>query len=94
MQSSKYNGPPHHRPPAKPEPGGDSQVDIASRVQGGLKKSNEQREPEKRTSPTGHKATEFDGSPNPRADEGAGVFKPADETPAVMPKRSGPKNPE
>lgn len=94
MQSSKHNGPPHHRQPATPEPGSESQVDIASRVQDGLKKSNEQREPEKRASPTGHKATEFDGSPNPRADEDSGVFKPADETPAVMPKRSGPKNPE
>lgn len=77
-----------------PEPRDEDQVDIAFDVQRGLEKANNKSESDRQTPPDGHKATEFDGSPNPRADEGARVFKPADDTPAVMPTRQGPKNPE
>jgi len=42
-------------------------------------------------SPEG-KATQFDGNPNPRGDDETGVLKPHDDTPAVLRKRSGPRD--
>lgn len=38
-----------------------------------------------------HRATRFDGNPNPTADEAGGMFKPRDDTPILMEKRRGPR---
>lgn len=38
-----------------------------------------------------HRATRFDGNPNPTADDGEGLFKPRDDTPILMEKRRGPR---
>ncbi|WP_116521813.1 hypothetical protein [Achromobacter insuavis] len=94
MNSSRKSDPNTPDRPAAPEPSKEDQVDVASRVQEGLKEANKGSRTDSRTPPTGHKATQFDGSPNPRADEDTEVLKPADDTPAVMPKRRGPKNSE
>ncbi len=89
-----HNSDPQQQPsPKAPEPSSESQVDIALRVQKDLKQSKDRREQESQAEPAGRKATQFDGSPNPHGDEDSGVFKPADDTPAVLEKRSGPKNP-
>ncbi|SAH91447.1 Uncharacterised protein [Bordetella ansorpii] len=38
------------------------------------------------------KATQFDGNPNPGTDDSPRLFKPRDDTPAFLKKKSGPKN--
>lgn len=38
------------------------------------------------------KATQFDGNPNPGTEESGDLFKPRDDTPAILEKKSGPKN--
>ena len=76
----------------QPEPSSESQTDIAVRVQKDLKEASGEHEDTSPSSPVRHKATQFDGAPNPRGDKESGVFKPADDTPAVLPKRSGPKS--
>lgn len=92
MKPSRPSAPLPQTSPTAPEPSSEDQVDISTRVQEGLKKANQRRPSGERTLPTGHKATQFDGSPNPRADEDDDMLKPADDTPAVLPRRSGPKN--
>lgn len=94
MKPPRNNNPSNPTKPTPPEPSTEDQVDISSRVQEGLKKANERSEPEGQRSPSDHKATEFDGSPTPQADEEPRTFKPADDTPAVMPTRHGPKSQE
>lgn len=37
-----------------------------------------------------HRSNQFDGNPTPAGDD-SGLFKPKDDTPAVLEKRSGPK---
>lgn len=92
MKPSHPNAPLPQTSPTALDPSREDQVDISTRVQEGLKKANQRRASGERTSTTAHKATQFDGSPNPRADEDD-ILKPADDTPAVMPRRTGPKNP-
>lgn len=92
MKPSPNNDPPRQPSPKTPEPSSEDQVDISSRVQEGLKQANQRPRRPGQTTATGHKATQFDGSPNPRADEDD-ILKPADDTPAEMPRRTGPKNP-
>lgn len=77
-----------------PEPSSESQVDIAGRVQEDLKEVNERGKGKERRRPVDHKATQFDGSPNPEPDKSPYLFKPHDDTPAILPKRLGPKNPD
>ncbi|MVW71676.1 hypothetical protein [Bordetella sp. 15P40C-2] len=76
--------------PATPEPSTKSQVDIAADVQKGLGDSNKHND-DAPSKPTRSKATEFDGSPKPEPGDD-NVFKPTDDTPSILPKRSGPKN--
>lgn len=64
--------------PQPPEPRSGNQVDIATR--------------ESSSAPVRPKATQFDGSPQPQPAKD-GTFGPADDTPAALDKRSGPKNP-
>lgn len=46
-----------------------------------------------RQGPGGHKATQFDGSPQQQPSEDApSGLKPRDDTPAVLKKREGPAN--
>lgn len=73
-----------------PEPSTEDQVDIADRVQKGLGKAND-RERTREGESVG-KAPAIDGNPAPEADTDGGVFKPADDTPVVLPKKSGPKD--
>ncbi|MCZ8392085.1 hypothetical protein [Achromobacter xylosoxidans] len=93
MKPSRPNAPLPQTSPTTPDPSREDQVDISARVQEGLKKANQRRASGERPSTTGHKATQFDGSPNPRPDADDNTLKPADDTPAVLPRRSGPKNP-
>lgn len=44
----------------------------------------------KRSEAEASKATQFDGSPNPQGAERE-AFKPKDDTPAVLDKKSGPR---
>ena len=74
-----------------PEPSTDDQVDIADRVQKGIGKANDRDSPQE-PSDAG-RSPAMDGNPAPEPDDDGGVFKPADDTPAVLDKRSGPKNP-
>ena len=76
------------------EPSSESQVDIAGRVQEDLIEVNERGKDKERRRPVDHKATQFDGSPNPEPDKSPYWFKPHDDTPAILPKRRGPKNPD
>lgn len=76
--------------PATPEPSTTSQVDIAGDVQQGISEANA-RNDDAPSKPTRTKATEFDGSPKPEPGDD-NVFKPTDDTPAILPKRSGPKD--
>lgn len=72
-----------------PEPSTEDQVDIADRVQQGIGKANDRERGGDVAS--GGKSGAFDGNPAPERDTEGGVFKPADDTPAVLPKKSGPK---
>ncbi|GAB1578586.1 hypothetical protein [Bordetella petrii] len=81
-------------------PGPDTpQPDIGDDVQKGIRHANQRDEPDAARppqaggldSPEG-KATQFDGNPNPQGDDESGVLKPRDDTPAVLRKRSGPRN--
>jgi hypothetical protein len=68
-----------------PEPSRESQEDIAARVQRDIASANENRKDREPIAST-HKATQFDGSPNPEgADED--LTHPKDDTPAVLPKK-------
>lgn len=75
--------------PQPPEPSTDNQVDIANRVQKGIQDANDSGDRSSVDSDK-PKATQFDGSPRSQPAED-GTFGPADDTPAVLPKRSGPK---
>lgn len=63
--------------PQPPEPSSGNQVDIATR--GSTAVSDKP------------KATQFDGSPRPQPAQD-GTFGPDDDTPAVLPTRSGAKD--
>jgi len=41
----------------------------------------------------GNKATRFDGDPTPKA-AARSAFKPKDDTPLILEKKSGPRKPE
>lgn len=71
-----------------------SHTDISRDVQKGIEKSNQhEREAREDAAPTeNERATRFDGNPQPQGDTKGGTFKPRDDTPAVLPKREGPKN--
>ena len=71
-----------------PEPSTKDQVDIADRVQKDLAKAND-RERARENESVEHQA--IDGNPAPQPDVEGGMFKPADDTPAVLPEKSGPK---
>lgn len=73
-----------------PEPSTEDQVDIANRVQKGIRQAND-REPSGEAG--ADRSPAMDGNPAPERDAEGGVLKPADDTPAVLPKRSGPVNP-
>lgn len=74
------------------------QPDIAHDVQKGLGKANSKDDPAHGGQPRpalntpDEKATQFDGNPNPAADPPGGLFKPRDDTPAILEKKSGPRN--
>jgi hypothetical protein len=70
-----------------PEPSREDQGDIATRVQEGLAQSN--KEGREHASPSPHKATEFDGSPNPESLEDNGMRHPQDDTPNILEKKDG-----
>jgi len=74
-----------------------SQVDIAKKVQRDAHKAHEKEK--KKGGLTGtastdakSRATQFDGNPNPQADQPSKTFSPRDDTPAVLKKRSGPRD--
>jgi|SRR5690606_32222750 len=71
------------------EPSTESQVDIANRVQQGIKDANTRtsNKPDSKADSPDH----YDGNPAAHADADGGVLKPADDTPAVLRKRSGPR---
>lgn len=71
-----------------PEPSTEDQVDIADRVQKDLAKAND-RERAREDASVEQQA--IDGNPAPQPDVEGGMFKPADDTPAVLPEKSGPK---
>lgn len=66
-----------------------SQNDIATDVQKGIQKANKRDDKTAGTPNPEHKATQFDGNPDPGAGAGApgGAFKPKDDTPTVVPKK-------
>jgi len=66
-----------------------SQSDIAADVQKGLHKANENRQRSSTPTEEEHKATQFDGNPNPQGDTRSGVFKPNDDTPSRLKKKPG-----
>jgi len=70
-----------------PDPSAESQEDIAARVQAGVASANEERK--ENAPPAEHRATQFDGSPNP---EGADddIIHPRDDTPYILPTKEGP----
>ncbi|MGE8632337.1 MAG: hypothetical protein ACN6P8_02380 [Achromobacter piechaudii] len=70
------------------EPSTEDQVDIANRVQEGIQKANAKSKADAPSRPAGGQP--LDGNPMPEPDTEGGVFKPADDTPSVLPKRSGP----
>jgi hypothetical protein len=48
--------------------------------------------PKKTSADTDHKATQFDGNPNPQSSESEpSTLGPKDDTPAFLEKKSGPK---
>lgn len=71
------------------EPSTESQVDVANRVQQGLEKANARSADDVDISAGNH--GRYDGDPTPHADAEGGVLKPADDTPAVLRKRPGPR---
>lgn len=74
------------------EPSTEDQVDIANQVQDGIKQADA-REDRSSSPPTrAGGAKPLDGNPNPERDTEGGVFKPADDTPAVLRKRAGPRS--
>lgn len=70
------------------EPSTEDQVDIANRVQEGIQKANAKSKAGIPSRPASGQP--LDGNPTPEPDTEGGVFKPADDTPSVLPKRSGP----
>lgn len=94
-QAKQWPFPREHTEDA-PKPRSDPQSDIGDDVQKGIRKANEHdgadhARQDKLDSPEG-KATQFDGNPNPQGAD-TGLSKPRDDTPAVLRKRSGPRNP-
>lgn len=81
------------------KPADKSQGDIAREGQAALERQREERRQGKDRDPTvrpndpGHRATRFDGNPNPTAAEDSGPLKPRDDTPAILEKRRGPVSP-
>ncbi|AUA59115.1 Uncharacterised protein [Achromobacter spanius] len=74
------------------EPSTEDQVDIANQVQDGIKQADA-REDKSSSPPTRvGGAKPLDGNPNPERDTEGGVFTPADDTPAVLRKRAGPRS--
>ncbi|GAA5236544.1 hypothetical protein FOZ76_13930 [Verticiella sediminum] len=70
-----------------------SKVDIANDVQKGIEKANRSDDDKARDTTEAHRATRFDGNPDPAPDSKPGVFKPRDDTPWHLEKKSGPRNP-
>lgn len=76
-----------------PEGSAGTQAGIAHRTQEGLDKANARGDDARPPldNPEG-KATRFDGNPNPQGDDPPQLLKPRDDTPAVLEKKSGPRN--
>lgn len=88
-QDMNATPPSPHSPPTGSEtiePSSEDQVDIANRVQEGLKDANSREA----KSPRSEGTKPLDGNPAPERDTEGDVFKPADDTPSVLPKRAGP----
>lgn len=75
------------------EPSTESQTDIAHRVQQGISDANKRDHRKDDAPPDRRKSGEYDGNPNPEPAAEDGVSRPADDTPAVLPTRSGPREP-
>ncbi len=69
------------------------QVDIATDVQKGIKEANEHDNDKPQENADKQRATRYDGHPDPDGDSEPGLFKPRDDTPMFLEKKSGPKNP-
>ncbi|WP_144635998.1 hypothetical protein [Bordetella genomosp. 13] len=80
-----------------------SQTDIGLDTQTGLARANakdddqpqgpgQPGEPRPPLDSPEEKATQFDGNPNQSTDESSGLFKPHDDTPGFLEKKSGPRN--
>lgn len=91
-----------NRQDTAPQTGSDKaqrdQPDIGHDVQKGLGKANSKDDPAHGGPPRPEldspeeKATQFDGNPNPGTDAPPRLFKPRDDTPAILEKKSGPRN--
>lgn len=72
------------------EPSTEDQVDIANRVQDGIKHADDHSDKSRQPATRAGGVKPMDGNPSPERDTEGDTFKPADDTPAVLPKRSGP----
>jgi len=84
--------------PVPPEGSTESQPDIGHRTQSGLADANRSDDAQAGSDArpplddSSGKSTQFDGNPNPQGDDKPGLLKPHDDTPAILKKKSGPRN--